>query len=131
MTAIKGKRRLFIAVDVSGSRYHIDNIDKSIPARFMCPYCSQEVIPKQGEKNIWHFAHKDQVCEHLLKMGIDDGENAKLDFKAQPSISVSDIDIGSSSSKFLCVKCKKTFNKEFGKKWDSTEYICNGCFNSL
>ena len=30
--------------------------------------------------------------------------------------------------KFLCVQCKKTFNKQGGHKWSGNEYICEECF---
>lgn len=45
------------------NRDHINHLKKN-DQRFYCPACQGEVIPKLGEKQIWHFAHKrNQRCD--------------------------------------------------------------------
>ncbi len=135
------KRKLYIANTPEG-KIHIDSIDKEqlrqIPekgnagrVRYTCPYCGAEVIPKMGEKNIWHFSHKGGLCSQFLGAQMDDGKNKRLDLSGVPTIKLSDIQLGEESAKFLCVKCKRTFNKASGHRWEANEYICEECFQKL
>lgn len=44
------------AVNVSGQRVHAEDADKE--QEYFCPICGESVIPRQGEVNVWHFAHQ-------------------------------------------------------------------------
>ncbi|GAB7536103.1 competence protein CoiA family protein [Burkholderia sp. 3C] len=51
------------AVDSSGRIIDIQDVPPPAPGSFKCAVCKREVIRKQGEKRIWHFAHKvDSDC---------------------------------------------------------------------
>ncbi len=124
------KRQLFTAIDEQGNKVIIDSINKTEIKRYLCPYCKAEVIPKMGEKNVWHFSHKGAVCEFLNLKTTDNLTNKTLDFSNEKTVELSDIEI-SDCKKFLCVTCKKRFNKESGIKWEGNEYICKECFMKL
>lgn len=47
------------ANDENGKRIHIDNAKKG--DAYFCPVCGGAVIPKQGEFNMWHFAHRQGI----------------------------------------------------------------------
>lgn len=47
------------ANDENGKRIHIDNAKKGND--YFCPVCGGTVIPKQGEFNMWHFAHRQGI----------------------------------------------------------------------
>jgi predicted RNA-binding Zn-ribbon protein involved in translation (DUF1610 family) len=125
------KRQLFVALDKDGRKVLVDDIDKQSTDKFCCPYCKREVIPKQGEKNVWHFAHKEEVCEYLNIKSSDGLADAKLDFSSSPTRSMEGIELGSDSTQFLCVKCKKRFAKAGGIKWQGNEYVCRECFGGM
>lgn len=42
----------------SGNLVEIHSTHKGDGHVYYCPYCRQELIPKRGEYNEWHFAHK-------------------------------------------------------------------------
>lgn len=47
------------ANDENGKRIHIDSAKKGND--YFCPVCGGAVIPKQGEFNMWHFAHRQGI----------------------------------------------------------------------
>lgn len=47
------------ANDENGKRIHIDSAKKCND--YFCPVCGGAVIPKQGEFNMWHFAHRQGI----------------------------------------------------------------------
>ncbi|MFC1741295.1 competence protein CoiA family protein [Nanoarchaeota archaeon] len=125
------KRQLYTARDKAGKLVLIDDIDKGCKGSYLCPYCKKEVVPKMGDRNVWHFAHKEEVCEYLNIKSSDGLSDGKIEVSESASVGTDSIDIGSDSRDFLCVKCKKRFNKSGGLKWEGNEYICRGCFNNL
>lgn len=125
------KRQLFTAVDENGEKVLVDDVDKEARGSYLCPYCKREVVAKLGEKNVWHFAHKDEVCEYLNLKGSDGSSDSVLDFSDVASVDLDSVDIGTESRDFLCVQCKKRFNKEHGLKWDGNEYVCRECFQNM
>ncbi|MBT5023457.1 hypothetical protein HOK51_03905 [Candidatus Woesearchaeota archaeon] len=123
-------RQLVIAKDKNGLDVNIDSISNSKEDKYYCPYCKQEVIPRRGAKVVWHFAHKDCVCKYLnLKTG-DDLSDSTIEIDDIKTVSVSEVEFENKSRYFMCVRCKKKFNKEHGTKWDAKEYICRECFLS-
>lgn len=46
---------MLVALDKHGNRVMAENAIKG--EKYFCQSCGEEVIPKQGEINIWHFAH--------------------------------------------------------------------------
>jgi len=50
------------ALDENKHLIHIDNaIGKDKNVKYICPHCRREMIPKQGMKKRWHFAHKENL----------------------------------------------------------------------
>lgn len=47
---------MFIALDKDGNRISAENAVKG--NKYFCPICREEVIVRQGEFVVWHFAHK-------------------------------------------------------------------------
>ena len=43
-------------IDKDGIRTHIEEIDDR--KNYYCPCCKTVLVPKRGEINVWHFAHK-------------------------------------------------------------------------
>lgn len=122
------KRQLFTAMDSLGNKVMIDAIDKESKGIYFCPYCKKEVVAKLGDRKVWHFSHKGEVCEYLNLKSSDGSSDSKLDFSGVGSVDIDSIEIGTDSKDFLCVQCKKRFNKDSGHKWKGNEYICKGCF---
>ena len=125
------KRQLFIALDADGKKVHVDEVDKESRMGFRCPYCKDSVLPKMGEKNVWHFAHRGAPCGYLLLKVPDGSVDGKLDFSGEKKIDLDSVDIGGECEKFLCVKCKKRSNKESGHRWKGNEFICPECFLNM
>ena len=129
------KRQLFQAINKNGKTVLIDKIknteEQTKSNKYFCPYCKHEVIPKTGEKKVWHFAHKDEICEYLNIKKTDKLNNQKLDFSKEKTISLSELNIGDDCEDFLCNKCKERFRKEIGIKWDGNTYLCKDCFAKL
>ena len=123
------RRQLSVAFDEEGKRVPIDSVERE--RKYLCPYCTREVIPKMGEKKVWHFAHKGEVCEYLNIKTKDGLRDAQLDLQSIPTKSVSDIDIGEGCARFMCLKCRKAFRKEGGVKWERNEYVCKECFKLM
>lgn len=46
---------------VNGIKTSADNYVKSENDILICPCCDSEIIPKQGDIKIWHFAHKSKI----------------------------------------------------------------------
>ncbi|MBT7903601.1 hypothetical protein HN587_07090 [Candidatus Woesearchaeota archaeon] len=118
-------RQVVKALDQNNNSIHVDSIPPE-SKEFYCPFCKKEVIPRRGEKVVWHFAHKDEVCEFLNLKSKDDLDNATIEL--EKTISINDLEFKPISKYFMCVKCKNKFNKEVGIKWDSSEFICKDCF---
>ena len=50
------------AINCAGERIHASDADKC--EEYVCPSCRQKVIPRQGERNIYHFAHLSSCEDH-------------------------------------------------------------------
>lgn len=50
--------RQHFAYDENGNLVEIHSTHKGDGHVYYCPYCKQELTPKRGEHNEWHFAHK-------------------------------------------------------------------------
>lgn len=55
---------MLTAITTEGIKVYADEVDKDDGVKYYCPECGSELILRQGTKNIWHFAHKDDkgVC---------------------------------------------------------------------
>lgn len=51
------------AQDESGKMVNIKDA-KGKDSKFFCPNCKDEMIPRCGNKNAWHFAHKNAKCQY-------------------------------------------------------------------
>ncbi len=134
------KRQLYIAIDSKSNRVKIEDVDRvdcdvdgdngevNRSEKYFCPYCKQEVIPKMGNKKVWHFCHKGEVCEYLNIKKRDKLIDAELDFSDTRGALLSELDIGSDCEDFMCVECKGRFSKKGGIRWKDNEYICRECF---
>ncbi|MBW2967274.1 hypothetical protein KY362_02195 [Candidatus Woesearchaeota archaeon] len=125
------KRQLFVANNKAGVRVNIDSIDRAAKEDYFCPYCNKEVVARLGSQKVWHFAHKGEVCEYLNIKSSDGLSDSKLDFSGVATVDLDAVDIGMESKDFLCVQCKKRFNKHSGLKWKGNEYICRECFENM
>lgn len=125
-------RKLFIAFDKEKKHYNIDNLDKETIKNqiFYCPYCSNPVIPKIGEHNIAHFAHKIKDCQ---TQKTKQQQLSDLELFKNNSISIEQSLKNSSniSPLFTCPICKSTLKKQYAIKLDSIRYICKDCIPRL
>src|SRR3989338_10739336 len=124
------QRKLFYAKDKSGTIALIDRLKPGLlDNKFFCPHCSEEVIPKMGDFNVWHFAHKGRVCDALIekKPQIEEKYEKKLFDYTDKFTTVIDSKFGP-SKKFICKLCKKTYYKDDGIKWDESFFICKNCY---
>lgn len=46
------------AICENGKKVYADEEDKKNGYKYYCPECNQELVLRQGTKNIWHFSHK-------------------------------------------------------------------------
>jgi competence protein CoiA len=55
---------MLTAIREDGKKVYADEVYREDGAKYYCPECGSELILRQGTKNIWHFAHKDDngVC---------------------------------------------------------------------
>lgn len=73
---------------LQGNLISINDV-KGRKLEYTCPHCHQPVIPRMGEKNEWHFAHKGRPCKYdnyihtLAKIRIRDWFNSSKEFKIQ------------------------------------------------
>jgi len=125
------KRKLFVALDAAGKKVMVDSVDKESRGTYLCPYCKKEVVARLGEQKVWHFAHKEEVCEYLNMKSSDGSADSKLDLSGVGTVELDSVDMGTDSRDFLCVKCKKRFNKSSGLKWEGNEYVCRECFRRM
>ena len=62
---------MLMALDENGTRIYAENAIKTDEngnkLNYYCPECGDELILRQGTKNIWHYAHKntDVLCNLL------------------------------------------------------------------
>ena len=119
------KRKLFQAI-IDNKIVAIEKVDKENNKKYLCPHCKKEVIPKLGEKNVWHFAHKDKSCDYMNSV---DEENSEL--KNFITKTTSKIEVPEDPNYFLCFKCRKKFPKENAIKWEEKKYLCKNCFRML
>ena len=117
------KRKLSYAL-LNDKLIYINDIDNSSSNLFLCPNCNKEVIPKQGDKNVWHFSHKEKNCGY-----VGEKSNTKLDNFITKTIS--EIIVPSDPKYFSCVKCNKKTPKLLGVKWENNTFICKDCFRML
>ena len=118
-------RQLFQAID-GDKLVHIDSLDDK-SRTLVCPHCRNSVIARQGEKNIWHFAHKTESCMESFP-AIDDGRNKRLDSYEMKKI---ELEVPEDSTWFLCIKCKQKERKEKGISYSDKEYICKNCYGLM
>lgn len=52
---------MFIAIDENNNKVHAFSADKT--HKYYCPVCREEVTPRQGDINEWHFAHKTECTD--------------------------------------------------------------------
>lgn len=133
-----GQRKLFYAKTKDNSIVHIDYIEKDVKEDLLCPFCNEKVIPRQGEMNIWHFAHSGDPCSHSYDNLEPDmrrliTENEMLDRFAEgkKSFSVSQIEVPQDSKEFQCPLCFEIGSKSYGMKWKGNLYICKECYSNL
>ncbi|MFA6089029.1 MAG: competence protein CoiA family protein [Candidatus Woesearchaeota archaeon] len=130
------ERTLSWAINSTGDKVFIDELkDKDFEAKYNCPHCFCEVIPRRGDKKIWHFSHKGEECEYVKKL-----KNTKKDTASNSSLSnfmtkgktidIKDMDFEDSDI-FTCVLCKKEENKEKGTEWSKKVWICKNCYLHL
>lgn len=55
---------MLTAMKEEGIKVFADEVYKSDGDKYYCPECGSELILRQGTKNIWHFAHKEEngIC---------------------------------------------------------------------
>ena len=52
------------AINSNGKIIYAEKVPKVTEEKFICPCCKSEVLLKQGDVNVWHFAHKDlSICD--------------------------------------------------------------------
>ena len=131
-------RKLFQAKDEEGYLHYIDNLDKEEikekKKSFLCPHCKQKVMPKMGEKNVWHFAHVDKPCDKLRissdNLSSDESKKTKniLSFTKKFKAG-NDFKINPDSCQ--CEFCKKIQSKKYSINWSKNLYICKECYKQL
>ena len=55
---------MLTAIREDGLKVYADEVCREDGYKYFCPECGSELILRQGTKNIWHFAHKDEkgIC---------------------------------------------------------------------
>ena len=55
---------MLTAIREDGVKVYADEVYREDGDKYYCPECGSELILRQGTKNIWHFAHKDDngIC---------------------------------------------------------------------
>lgn len=55
---------MLTAIREDGVKVYADEVCREDGDKYYCPECGSELILRQGTKNIWHFAHKDEkgIC---------------------------------------------------------------------
>lgn len=116
-------RKLFYAKDAIGNRILIDKLlDRE--QKLFCPHCNEEVIPKMGQKNVWHFSHIGKECKFLSKNSTKT-ENKK--FGDYNFSEVENIDV-TESNKYCCKICNGTRSKESGRRIKDSIWVCKTCY---
>lgn len=125
-------RKLTVALNEKGEKIIIDNLFKEdLKGPYFCPICKTEVIPKQGNNKIWHFAHKFKDCEHgKLREEDKKTHNDSLGHFMQNTTSVNNYKF-SEPTKFICPLCHETHSIQEGNKWSPKEYICKKCYKNI
>ena len=118
-------RHLFQAYD-GDELVHIDSLDDKNKT-LLCPHCRNGVVARQGEKNIWHFAHKTETCMKSFPI-LDDGKNEQLD---SYEMITAEFEVPEDPTWFMCVKCRQKKRKEKGIKYAEKEYICRNCYGLM
>lgn len=130
-------RKLFQAKDSNGYLHYIDNLDKkkirTDKTEFFCPHCRQGVMPRMGEKRVWHFAHIDKPCDKLTSQSDPEADGNKKtkdiwSFTTKYKVG-SDFKIDPDS--YQCEFCKKIKSKKYGIKWSEKIYLCKECYRQL
>ena len=117
------ERKLFYAIDGKGKRVLIDQIiDRD--AEYFCPFCKGKVIPKMGEKNVWHFSHVGESC--LLGKS-DVGADGDLSSFGEGVVDSSEIPF--ETDKFTCKICNSACSKENGVDLGNG-WICKECYKN-
>ena len=136
---MKKQRKLFYAKTADNAVVHVDYIETDkLREDLFCPFCNEKVLPRQGEKNVWHFSHYGEPCSHSFdrlepEMRRMLKENQLLDefVDGKKTIDIGEINIPQDSKEFQCPFCFSLGAKESGKKWKNDLYICTDCFSKL
>lgn len=122
-------RKLTVALTEKGERVHIDNFSKdTYDGALFCPHCKMEIIPKQGDNKIWHFAHKGMDCDFgNLKTEDKETHNDSLGAFMTKTTTLDNYKFAK-ATKFLCPICNETYPVIEGKEWSKEEYLCKKCF---
>src|SRR3989338_7772249 len=107
-----GDRKLFYARDINMNIVHVDRI-KEKEEIYYCPFCKELVIPRMGEKKVWHFAHVGQTCSKVAEELAND---SLQEFATEVSV-ISNIEVPQDCSTYLCPFCTKTGSKKYGIAW--------------
>jgi len=115
-------RQMAYAKDLKGEYVSIDNARNT--QRLFCPICNKEVVPKQGEDKIWHFAHKAGECGKT-------GNVNNADLNKYIIKTTGNVIFEKDPNFFTCLRCRQTMRTSLGVKWGKEEYICKECFHLL
>lgn len=55
---------------LTADHHRIHAFDAEKGQAYYCPVCGNQVIPRQGEVNSWHFAHATSCLYGLVRSGI-------------------------------------------------------------
>ena len=98
------KQDYSFALDESSILTQVDNATKD--RKYFCPYCNAPMIPRQGAKRKWHFAHKPDthgLCSYesylhklakmLIKKCFDETDKFNITFNVESTCNVIDCPI--------------------------------------
>lgn len=127
-------RKLSWAINEAGKKVFIEDLkDDELKQKFNCPHCYAPVIPKRGEKKIWHFAHKGEECEFVknnIKTKDDTTKNSSLNAFMAKTTTMDNMEFEDSDI-FTCAICTKEDNKDNGTEWSKKIWICKNCYLHL
>lgn len=69
---------MLTAMKEEGIKVFADEVYKSDGDKYYCPECGSELILRQGTKNIWHFAHKEDNGICIFRKYDNESVNHKL-----------------------------------------------------
>jgi len=125
-------RKLTVALTENGKRIHIDNLNsRQNHEDLFCPYCKMELIPKQGNNKVWHFAHKGIECDwNNLRSEDKTTKNISLNNFAKATTNLDNYKFAK-ATKFICPICNNTHSLKEGHEWSKDEFICKRCYLNI